>query len=711
MKNRKRTLTPEAIADGAKSGLTKAEMLKLGMYSISAKEARQLFGKAAEGYIIPYGDDFIRMKILSYSSKFGEQPSGKYTQPSNSVNKLYLPAIGKTDWAKAAINANDVLLVTEGEKKAAAACKAGYHCIGLGGVWLFKNKQGVLKDWDQFVLTGRTVLIVYDSDIIDKAEVRYAEYALATELVARGANVMRVRLPHSAGNKTGLDDFLVTNGLKESISAARAAFEELPREKIDPAFPPHLTELGNAIRLEQEFGDRLRYVPKWGAWIAYSAETGLWSKDEDGAVMRHVKRLPYLLREEAKKLKDSDVQKRFMGWAHTSESEKCLNATINLAKSESGLVLSDKLIGADGWKLALGNGAAIDLRTGMPQAIKPDDYLMKSTSVMYDAYAVCPQWEKFLLEVMHGDKALVSFIQRAVGYSLTGDMSEQCFFIAYGGGANGKSTFLNTLLALFGGYARQAAPQTFMAQGNRDASAPRSDLCRLVGVRLVATSETESYQRLSEALVKQWTGGEQIVTRDMYGKTFEFSPEGKMWLATNHRPQIRGTDEAIWRRVMLLPFTRTFDAASRDPELGSKLKAELSGILNWAIKGCLEWQKNGLTPPESVQQAVKKYRADMDVIGEWLKENCVIGDDCRQLVSKLFGDYREWAKNTEEYVFRQRDFSQYLEERGYEKKQTTDRSAGQKGWFLLGLDLKSHRPEKLRVTPRPHGKMFKGNKP
>lgn len=696
MKNQKRTLTPEAIADGAKSGLTKAEMLKLGMHSISAKEASQLFGKAVEGYIIPYDGDFIRMKILSYSSKFGEQPSGKYTQPSNSVNKLYLPAIGKTDWAKAAKNTNDVLLITEGEKKAAAACKAGYHCIGLGGVWLFKNKQGVLKDWDQFVLTGRTVLIVYDSDIIDKAEVRYAEYALATELVARGANVMRVRLPHSAGDKTGLDDFLVANGLMKSVSNARAAFEKLPREKIDPALPPHLTELGNAIRLEQEFGDCLRYVPKWGAWVSYSVKTGLWSKDEDGAIMRHAKRLPYLLREEAKKLKDSDVQKRFIGWAHMSESEKCLNATINLAKSESGLVLSDKLIGADGWMMALGNGTAINLRTGLPQPIKPDDYLMKSTSVRYDPCAVCPQWEKFLLEVMHGDKALVSFIQRAIGYSLTGDMSEQCFFIAYGGGANGKSTFSNTLLALFGSYARQAAPQTFMAQSNKEASSPRSDLCRLVGVRLVATSETESYQRLSEALVKQWTGGEQIVTRDMYSKTFEFSPEGKIWLATNHRPQIRGTDDAIWRRVMLIPFTRTFNESERDPELFNKLKAELPGILNWAIRGCVEWQKHGLNPPENIRQAVTKYRADMDVIGEWLKERCVVDGDYQQLIGTLFRNYKDWAKDAEEYVFRQRDFSQYLQERGFTKHQTSIRATGSKGWFLRGLDLNERQPHKFK---------------
>lgn len=698
MKKRKRNLTPEAIADGAKSGLTKAEMLKLGMYSVGTAEANQLFGIAAEGYIIPYSNDFYRMKILGYTPKFGEILTMKYTQPHGSVCKLYLPCIGKTQWDKAAKNTSEIILITEGEKKAAAACKAGYHCIGLGGVWNFRSKHGALKDWEQFIFTGRTVLIVYDSDIIDKPQVRYAEYALATELAARGANVMRVRLPHSS-NKTGLDDFLVDNGLMKSISAARAAFEALPRERIDPALPPHLTELGNAMRLEQEFGEKLRYVAKWRAWIFCNDLTNLWRVDDDGAVMRCAKQLPYLLREEAKKLNDSNIQKRFISWANNSESERCLNATINLAKSESGLVINDEVIDSDKWKLAFGNGTAIDLCTGALNPIKHSDYFVKSTSVKFDPKAKCPTWEKFIFDVMRGDKELVSFIQRAVGYSLTGDMSAQCLFIAYGSGANGKTTFLNTLLSLCGEYARQAAPQTFMAQ-NKDASSPRSDLCRLVGIRLVATSETENYQRLSEALVKQWTGGEQIVTRDMYGKTFEFLPQGKIWLATNHRPQIRGTDDAIWRRVMLIPFTRTFNESERDALLGDKLKAELSGILNWAIYGCKEWKESGLNPPESVKQAVKNYRADMDAIGEWLKERCVVGDGHQQLISILFRDFREWAKETEEYVFKQRDFSQYLQERGYERKQTTDRHAKSKGWFLRGINLKSHPTAKFASTPK-----------
>ncbi len=616
--------------------------------------------------------------------------------------ELYLPRIGKVNWTKAAKNPAEILLITEGEKKAAAACKAGYHCIGLGGVWNFKSRHGVLQDWDQFAFTGRTVLIVYDSDIIDKPQVRYAEYALAVELVARGANVMRVRLPHSGDGKVGLDDFLVANGLMKTAAAARTAFEVLPLEKIDPAFPPHLTELGNAIRLEEEFGYRLRYVPKWKAWISCNLETRLWQVDDDGAAMRCAKELPYILRAEAKKLAE-EAQKKIINWARISESEKCLNATLNLAKSQAGLILSDELTEADGWKLAFRNGTAIDLRTGILQQIAPDDFLIKSTSVLYDPRALCPLWEKFLLEVMNGDKEMVRFLQRAVGYSLTGDMSEQCLFIAYGAGANGKSTLLNILLALFGEYARQAAPQTFMAQG-KDASTPRSDLCRLVGIRLVATSETENYQRLSEALIKQWTGGEQIVTRDLYGKTFEFSPKGKIWLTTNHRPHIRGTDDAIWRRVMLIPFTRTFAERDRDPELFEKLKAELPGILNWALQGCKDWQAQGLNPPESVRQAVKKYRAYMDVIGEWVKECCVVGDEYRQLVATLFDDYKQWAKNTEEYVFRQRDFSQYLEERGYKKKQTTDRSAGNKGWFLLGLDLKARGSGKFKLTPQPRNK-------
>ena len=709
MRNKKATLTPEAIADGAKSGLTKADMTKLGMYSIDKKEMSVRFHKESEGYIIPYenkfitsNDDFCRAKLLTRVGKFGEIYKQKYSQQKGSIPHLYLPEIGKINWKKVAENPAETIFITEGEKKAAAACKAGYNCIGLAGIWCFKSKnESFLSDWDYFTLTDRQVFIVYDSDIVDKPEVQYAEYALSVELVARGAKVKRIRLPNSGnGEKVGLDDFFVANGFPDSLQPAKAAFEQLPREEINIAVPPHLSDLGNAIRFGQEFSDILKYVPQWKSWFYYNKKNGIWQIDLDGGAMRCAKRIPYILRKHAEKVDNEKTKANFLKWAKTSESEKGLNSMIRLAQSELDLILPHTEIDANLWEVAFANGTAINLKSGVVRKIIPEDFFSTTLAAEYNPQAKCPQWEKFLHEIMKGDKELIRFIQRVIGWCLTGDVSEQCFFILYGTGANGKSTFLNTILAMFGDYGRQANPNSFMSLKNE--SPIRSDIVRLRGVRFIATSETEEHQKLSESFIKQWTGGEQISTRDLHVKQLEFTPQGKIFLATNHKPKIYGNDHAIWRRVILFPFKRTFLDAEKDIELPNKLKAELSGILNWALEGCFEWQKHGLMRPESVNVAVNSYREEMDVIGSWLEDSCEIVPEQKELIAKLHENYKEWAKNSAEYVVTRKEFTRKMLDRGYDKVQTTDRIKQEKGWFIKGVFLKNKaNPPKFIATPDP----------
>jgi len=443
----KKYLTPEAIADGAKSGLSEKDMRAAGMYSLTLDEARKY--RIEAGYVIPYSDGFFRIKILKQNSKFGELRKQKYTQPPRMPPRLYLSSLGGIDWKRIAKDPTKPLLITEGEKKAAAACKAKYACIGLGGVFNFAKNGQLLPDWENFNLTGRSITIVYDSDAASKLPVRCAEYLLAIQLIARGASVTRVRLPQpKGGEKVGLDDFLITRGFPSNVNAARAAFDALPREKIDPAYPPHLTELGNAIRFANEFKDKLRYVPQMKRWIVQDEDTRLWKVDKDGAAMRCAKSLPYLLAKEAEKLAEEKIVKTFNKWARTSESEKSLNATVKLAATEPEVILDEEVIDSDPWALAFKNGKAIDLRTGTLRNIESDDFFMKSIGTSYDPNAKCPRFEKFALEIMRGDKELAAFLQRVVGYCLTGDMSAQCFFVFYGHGANGKTTLLNTLLAM-----------------------------------------------------------------------------------------------------------------------------------------------------------------------------------------------------------------------------------------------------------------------
>jgi putative DNA primase/helicase len=284
--------------------------------------------------------------------------------------------------------------------------------------------------------------------------------------------------------------------------------------------------------------------------------------------------------------------------------------------------------------------------------------------VEYDPAAKCPLWETFLGRIMAGNERIIRFLQRAVGYSLTGLTREQLLFLLYGRGSNGKSTFLEVLRAIFGDYACQSEFATFLER--RDDSI-RNDVARLDGARLVTAIETERTRRLSEPLVKQLTGSDTVTARFLHQEFFEFKPTFKLWLATNHKPTIQGTDEGIWRRIRLIPFTVEIPAPERDLELGEKLLAESSGIVRWAVEGCLEWQRHGLMAPPEVIAATTEYRTESDVLATFLDECCVVAADAKVTAGELYKLYREWADRAGEKMESQRWFSQAIAERGFGK--------------------------------------------
>ncbi len=284
---------------------------------------------------------------------------------------------------------------------------------------------------------------------------------------------------------------------------------------------------------------------------------------------------------------------------------------------------------------------------------------------------------------MGGNKELIGFLRRSVGYGLTGSTQEQCFFVLYGTGRNGKSTFLNTLKALLGDYARQAAAETFMIKKN--SGGPGDDVAMLRGARFVTAIETEENQRLAESLVKQITGGDSMSVRRLYENFFEFEPEFKIFLATNHKPNIRGTDEGIWRRVRMIPFAVRITDDEVDLELADKLRDEMEGILTWAVNGCLEWQTDGLQEPEEVWGATEQYRQEMDILGTFLDEVCAIEKNSFAPICDLHRAYQIWADENGERGMSKNMLGRRLVDRGFGKGQAnaSSRARGHHGLRVL----------------------------
>jgi putative DNA primase/helicase len=295
--------------------------------------------------------------------------------------------------------------------------------------------------------------------------------------------------------------------------------------------------------------------------------------------------------------------------------------------------------------------------------------ITKLAKVRYDKDADCPMWKQFVREIMDYKADLIAFLQTAAGWSVSGDTSEQSMFILYGTGANGKSTFLNVIQNILGDYALSTWAETFMKRNNDTAT---NDIARLRGARFITISETEQGKRLSEHLIKQVTGNDALTARFLYGEYFNFVPTFKIFMASNHKPVIRGTDHGIWRRIKLIPFTTRITEDKRDRYLDQKLLTENSGILNWLIEGVLRWKQEGLNVPVLIANATDEYRGEMDVIGNFLKECCVQKPGAAIRARELFQVYQDWCDENNEMATSERMFGLRLKELGMAQKRTSE---------------------------------------
>ena len=321
----------------------------------------------------------------------------------------------------------------------------------------------------------------------------------------------------------------------------------------------------------------------------------------------------------------------------------------------------------DPFLLTVGNGT-LDLRTGVLREALPRDLITRATDVPHDPSATAPRWTQFLNEVFGGDSEIMGYVQRAVGYSLTGITQEQCFFLLCGSGANGKTTFLETIVRLLGMHASTAAFSTFLAQPNQ--GGPKNELAALCGARFVKAAEAEHKARLDEAIMKQLTGEDTISARFLYHEQFEFRPQFKIWLASNHKPAIWETSDAIWRRIKLIEFSHQFSGRRAHVMLRGKLEAEVPGILAWAVQGCLQWLRIGLKEPQRVSRATLGYRQESDQIGRFFKDRCDLQSARQTSAKQLYDDYVLWCGRQHEIPVANNLFAAKLAERGIERKRT-----------------------------------------
>ena len=466
----------------------------------------------------------------------------------------------------------------------------------------------------------------------------------------------------------------------EQIAVAEINSETETTGAHDPC-----SHLANAYRLKEHFGDDLLYVEGLG-WHTWSPP---WRFDDLGATRRAFA-LGKIIASEAvgmaewvgaatskdeRDRRQQAMDRRFK-WAGQSESANCIAASLHLAQPL--FASKAETLDADPYLFGMPNGV-LDLKTSRRREHRRTDMITKTAGCDFDNDAIAPTWEKFIAEVMADDAELIDYLQRLGGYVLSGVRGEHLMPIFWGGGANGKSTLLGAVLAMMGEYASGASPELLIQRSGNEHPTAMADL---QGKRLVIVSESSEAGRLHEERVKFLTGGDVITARRMRMDFFTFKPTHQIFLQTNHKPPATGTDEGLWRRLRLVPFTVTIAADKRDALLPDKLKAELPGILKWAVDGWIRYRQQGFNLPAAIRNATSIYRDESDMLAAFLTEVCVVNAACTVMVAELYTAYVAWCSSNGERPKSQRIFGGRMTERGFIAGKST---AGRMRWRGVGL--------------------------
>ena len=541
------------------------------------------------------------------------------------------------------LKGHTAVVVVEGEKDADLLWKAGVPATtNVGGAkkWTSSvteslKQAGVLR-----------AVVIPDNDEAGKEHAAMVQVQLTTNGIT--AHVQALSDVPTHGD---VSDWLAGPGTAETIQGWLTGPPETHGEAIGgPTVPSdaltltkyHTTDLGVAESLRDRYGDQLRYDHQRKQWLTWDGH--FWHPDMDDAAFRLANKHVRLLQRDALLVVDYQARKRYTDWALMRERRGPMVAMMSQASALLPIAIAGDTWDADGWVLGTKNGI-VDLRSGILRKGTREDFVTLQSGTSFDPAAKCPRWEQFLREVFKEDEDLIHYIHKAVGYSLTTDMREQCFFVAYGPGGNGKSIFIGALESVFGTYAHRADMRLFAGHGDQSNSFQNADFR---GKRIILAAEPRPNSRMNEHVLKHFTGGETLRAEHKYGRSFTVRPAGKIWLGVNHRPRVADDSFGFWRRVRLIPFVQTFAGDMADLSLAKKLREERSGILAWAVRGCTAWQKEGLSPPEIVQQSTEEYQQDEDVLADFFDTRIQVNEKTvEELTSyaKIYMAYRDWASD------------------------------------------------------------------
>ncbi len=421
------------------------------------------------------------------------------------------------------------------------------------------------------------------------------------------------------------------------------------------------TDIGNAARFVEQHGQSVRYSFTSACWYVWDGRR--WGRDASGRVVELAKRTALRIFDEARDAESEGRREELAKHAIRSQKRERLAAMIDLARPD--VAVTSGQLDASPWLFNCLNGT-VDLQTGELRPHDPADLITRLAPVEYDPDARHPAWERLLNDATGGNAEVLAFLRRAVGYSLTGDVSEEVLFFIHGPGAAGKSTFLEAIKATMGEYSLTADFDTFLERNG--ANGPRNDIARLDGARFVTSVEVSDGRHLAQGLVKMLTGGDRISARLLYREAVEFTPSFKLWLAANHAPRVDDRDDALWRRIIRIPFDRAVPKEKRDPSIKATLTSDpaaRAAVLAWAVAGCLEWQALRLQVPVVLEQATEEYRADQDPLREFFSQACVFGAGYQATAAELRRAYLRYAHNVGlRNLLSPKAFAERLKDRG-----------------------------------------------